>query len=44
VLVPWVDDSRCKAGGQCRARLAYSMRATGIRPAAIIPATDPVAA
>ena len=35
VLVPWVDDSRCKAGGSCRARLAYSMRATGVRPAQI---------
>jgi hypothetical protein len=33
VLVPWVDDSRCKGGPSCRARLAYSMRATGIRPA-----------
>ena len=33
VLVPWVDDSKCKSGGNCRARLAYSMRATGIRPA-----------
>ena len=38
VLVPWVDDSRCKSSGQCRARLAYSMRATGIRPAAAMPA------
>src|SRR5947209_15166707 len=44
VLVPWVDDSRCKSNGQCRARLAYSMRASGIRPAAIAPAADPVAA
>lgn len=35
VLVPWVDDSKCRAGGQCRARLAYSMRATGLRPAAL---------
>ena len=34
VLVPWVDDGKCKGGPQCRARLAYSMRATGIRPAA----------
>ncbi len=33
VLVPWVDDSKCKSSGTCRARLAYSMRATGIRPA-----------
>jgi hypothetical protein len=33
VLVPWVDDSRCKGGATCRARLSYSMRATGLRPA-----------
>jgi hypothetical protein len=38
VLVPWVDDQRCKGGPQCRARLAYSMRATGIRPAGGLPA------
>jgi hypothetical protein len=35
VLVPWVDDSKCKAGGTCRARLAYSMRATGLRAAGL---------
>jgi hypothetical protein len=35
VLVPWVDDSKCKAGGTCRARLAYSMRASGLRPAGL---------
>jgi hypothetical protein len=34
VLVPWVDDGRCKGGDRCRARLAYSMRATGLHPAA----------
>lgn len=33
VLVPWVDDRRCKGGNECRARLAYSMRADGIGPA-----------
>ncbi len=35
VLVPWVDDGRCKGGGPCRARLAYSMRATGMKPAEV---------
>ena len=35
VLVPWVDDGRCKGGPSCRARLAYSMRATGLVPAEI---------
>jgi hypothetical protein len=40
VLVPWVDDSKCTNNGRCRARLAYSMRASGLRA----PATTPVAA
>ncbi len=31
VLTPWVDDSRCKSNGhRCRARLAWSMRASGL--------------
>ncbi len=30
VLVPWVDDRRCKNPGKCGARLAYSMRADGV--------------
>jgi len=38
VLVPWVDDSKCRGGDKCRARLAYSMRASGIRPAGVVPA------
>jgi hypothetical protein len=33
VLVPWVDDRKCKGGGDCRARLAYSMRAEGVTAA-----------
>src|SRR5215470_12791511 len=37
VLVPWVDDQRCKGGQKCRARLSYSMRATGIKPAGGLP-------
>ena len=39
VLVPWVDDRKCKGGGDCRARLAYSMRAEGvIAPASAVKA------
>jgi hypothetical protein len=30
VLVPWVDDRKCKGSADCRARLAYSMRAEGV--------------
>ncbi|GAA1836660.1 hypothetical protein GCM10009682_63060 [Luedemannella flava] len=30
VLVPWVDDSRCKGAGDCKARMAFSMRAEDI--------------
>jgi len=29
-LTPWVDDSRCKGSGRCRARQAWSIRATGM--------------
>ncbi|MFC6018430.1 hypothetical protein ACFP2T_19740 [Plantactinospora solaniradicis] len=29
-ITPYVDSQRCKASGQCRARMAYSVRATGI--------------
>jgi hypothetical protein len=30
--MPWVDDSRCQPGkGKCAARLAYSLKATGVR-------------
>jgi hypothetical protein len=31
VVTPWVDDSRCKTENRpCRARLAWSMRASGL--------------
>jgi hypothetical protein len=30
VLVPYVDSQRCKPGGECKARLTYSMRASGV--------------
>lgn len=31
-MTPWVDQTRCHPGGSdsCRARLAYSLRATGV--------------
>ena len=28
---PWVDSSRCQGKGKCAARLAYSLKATGVR-------------
>ncbi|MGI5215423.1 hypothetical protein [Plantactinospora sp. CA-290183] len=33
-LTPYVDSQRCKASGQCKARMAYSLRATAMAPAA----------
>ncbi|MDW5330807.1 hypothetical protein [Plantactinospora sp. KLBMP9567] len=38
-LTPYVDSQRCKASGQCKARMAYSLRAT-----AMVPAADPTPA
>ena len=34
VLVPWVDDAKCRGsgGGKCRARMAFSMRASTVVP------------
>jgi hypothetical protein len=33
-ITPYVDSSRCNGqGGRCRSRSAFSLRATGIRPA-----------
>lgn len=36
-LTPYVDSQRCKPGrsGDCRARMAYSLRATAIKPAGV---------
>ncbi|MEJ3748463.1 hypothetical protein WEI85_34915 [Actinomycetes bacterium KLBMP 9797] len=34
-LTPYVDSQRCKAGDKCRARMAYSLRATAIKPAGV---------
>ena len=37
--VPWVDSSRCQAKdtGRCGARLAYSLKATGVRAPSRLP-------
>ena len=37
---PWVDASRCRAKetGKCGARMAYSLKATGVRAPARLPA------
>jgi hypothetical protein len=32
-ITPYVDSSRCNGQGKCRARGAFSLRATAIRPA-----------
>jgi hypothetical protein len=36
---PWVDASRCNAKetGRCGARMAYSLKATGVRPPSRLP-------
>jgi hypothetical protein len=36
-LTPWIDDKACRSGGpgerhRCRAKLAYSLRAAGMKP------------
>jgi hypothetical protein len=38
-LTPYVDSSRCSGnhGGKCRARGAFSLRASGIKPARQVP-------
>ena len=32
-VTPYVDNSRCQGQGRCNARMAYSLRATGIKAA-----------
>ena len=41
---PWVDTQRCHAKdtGRCGARMAYSLKATGIRAPSRLPAARPV--
>jgi hypothetical protein len=39
-LTPYVDSQRCKPGrssGDCRSRMAYSLRATAVRAAVVVP-------
>jgi hypothetical protein len=36
-LTPYVDSSRCTGQGRCRSRAAFSLRATGIKPARAMP-------
>jgi hypothetical protein len=36
--MPWIDDSRCQGKGRCTARLAYSLKATGVRAPSRLPA------
>ena len=39
---PWVDGSRCQSKGKCAARLAYSLKATGVRaPSRAMPRPAP---
>jgi hypothetical protein len=33
VVTPYVDNGRCNGQGRCNARMAYSLRATGIKAA-----------
>ena len=35
---PWVDSARCQSNGKCAARLAYSLKATGVRAPSRLPA------
>jgi len=32
-VTPWVDNGRCQGKGRCGARMAFSLRATGIKAA-----------
>ena len=32
-ITPWVDSGRCQGRGRCSARIAFSLRATGIKAA-----------
>jgi hypothetical protein len=33
VVTPYVDNGRCQGQGRCGARMAFSLRATGLKPA-----------
>ena len=34
---PYVDGARCKGDGKCGARIAYSLKATGVRAPSRLP-------
>ena len=37
MATPWVDESRCQGKGKCTARMAYSLKATGVRAPSRLP-------
>jgi hypothetical protein len=39
-VTPWVDNGRCQGKGRCGARMAFSLRATGIKAARPVPKQD----
>src|SRR4029077_17142215 len=39
-VTPWVDNGRCQGKGRCGARMAFSLRATGIKAARPLPKQD----
>jgi hypothetical protein len=39
-VTPYVDTGRCQGKGRCGARMAFSLRATGIRTARPAPKQD----
>jgi len=39
-VTPYVDSGRCQGKGKCQARIAFSLRATGMKAARPAPAKD----
>ena len=39
-VTPWVDNGRCQGRGRCGARMAFSLRATGIKASRPAPKQD----
>ena len=39
-VTPYVDTGRCQGKGRCGARMAFSLRATGIKAARPVPKQD----
>ena len=40
LVTPYVDNGRCQGKGRCGARMAFSLRATGIKAARPVPKQD----